>query len=195
MTRNILLVLTLIATVGFALWLWRTDDVSSSTPVADAGASLDVPDTSGQAAQASPAPRVAAPRPPVPDLGSAEYDAEIARQNAEATARLEKMWAADHTDAAQSLQVERDLVDKMASKSVLEIRDQPSKIISIGCRSTMCRIESSFPGGTSPSEWSTRMLIEMSPAFQNSTQVSKPGEKGQSTVVLYVFKPGAVPQR
>lgn len=192
MTRNILLVLMLVAAVGLAAWLWRTDDVAPALPAADASASADAPATS---VDAQPAPRPAAPLPPVPDFGSAAFDAEATRQNAETSARLEKNWAADHTDPRQTAEVERNLVEKSASPALLEVRDQPSKITSIGCRSTMCRIEASFPGGSSPSEWTTRMLIEMGPAFQTSTMVSMPGEKGQATVVLYAFRPGVDPNR
>ena len=192
MTRNILLVLTLIAAIGLAAWLWRTD--AASTPIPDSGTSASL-DVTAPTSEPTPAPRPAAPLPPLPELGSAAFSAENTRQTAETHQRLEQIWSADRVDAAQTAQIEQNLLEKAASKAVLEIPDQPTRIVSIGCRKSMCRIETTFPGGSSPSEWGTRMLIEMAPAFSNSTQVSFPGEKGQATVVLYAFRPGAAPRR
>jgi hypothetical protein len=118
---------------------------------------------------------------------------EAARKSQQVSTRLEAIWSAEKTNPTQTQQAEQALLAAMNSEGVLEIPEQPDRVVEIGCRASMCRIESEFPPGNSGSEWATRVLLVAAAEFGSSTFVSSSTETGESRLVVYAFRLGNDP--
>ena len=189
----------LVAAIGVGAWVYVYESPPSASPsnaltaIVEPVAALEVGEVSGiHSPGVLPAPNRLPTHPPV----SAESMLEQgARQSHETSTRLEAIWSADKANPMQTRHTEQALVAAMSSEGLLEVPEQPGRVVDIGCRASMCRIESEFPAGYSGAEWATRLLIGAAPEFGTSTFVTLPSEGGANKFVIYAFKLGKDPRK
>jgi hypothetical protein len=187
------------AAVGVGIWIYvgensvgtgqRSEPAVSVAPAAV----IAVGENSGFR---SPVVSPASKRLQIDPLATSEsFLAEAERKSHEASTRLEAVWSADKANPMQTRRTEQALLAAMNSEGVLELPEQPSRVVAIGCRATMCRIESEFQTVNSGTEWATRVLMGAMGEFGTSTFVPLPSEAGGTRLVIYAFKPGKDPRR
>lgn len=181
--------------MGLLTWKLANDRPASQPPV--------TADVTSAGSNQDPAPRQQlppAPRPSVPSqsgpyrLDAASIQSDGIRQAEQATLKLEKLWRNDALDPAHAAKTEQAIRQAMGSGFVKQARYQPQQATA-DCRSSMCRIESSFAAGSSDGEWVSRTLLQMGGQFGASSTVVSPGENGTRRVVIYAFRPGRGPRR
>ena len=100
--------------------------------------------------------------------------------------RLEGVWNAAREDSINSARMEREVAKAVDSPMVLESPSQPDQVEGL-CKSSMCRIEATFPAGGDPTDWMTRMLLVTGATFQNATSQVVPGGDGKAKILIYTF--------
>jgi len=187
------------AAIGVGIWIYvgensagtgqRSDPAVSVAPAAV----VAVGENSGFR---SPVVSPASKRLPINPLATSEsFLAQAERKSHEDSMRLEAVWSADKANPMHTQRTEEALLAAMHSEGVLEIAEQPDRVVDIGCRASMCRIESDFRVGRSGNEWATRVLIGTASEFGSSTFVTLPFEDGSNKLVIYAFKLRKNPRR
>jgi len=181
------LVLVIAALIGGVTLLVRNSRLTQeqAVPQASAGA-VDADAIEGSNTAGMPGSvRSASLGSQEPSKGASTLREAEAQSNAQMR-RLEGVWNAAREDSINSARMEREVAEAVDSPMVLESPSQPDQVEGL-CKSSMCRIEATFPAGGDPTDWMTRMLLVTGATFQNATSQVVPGGDGKAKILIYTF--------
>ena len=184
--------------VAVAGWLYLSPGADSAGETAAKDQDVVADASTRDAAQPPPFRQSTMKLPPQP-AGFEPFTTDPREEaaNALATAKrteseLSSKWNADTEDPIKGTETEQRLFAAAESEAVLQSRYQPERL-TMGCRSSMCRVDTTFAPGADGAEWATRMLLAAGGTFGASSIVTLPSAGGGYRVVIYAFRPGMGP--